>query len=568
MDLITAPQGSSEWRAIRQNYDTASEAAAALGKHKYMTRTALLEQKRTGISREIDSATQSLFNSGHAAEAAARPHAEAIVGSELFPITGSREIEGLKLLASFDGMTMDGEIIFEHKLYSASLAAQVESGVLEPHYTIQMDQQLLVSGASKCLFMTSDGTKEKMAWMWYESNIAKFTALIAGWQQFKNDLAAYAPAEVIEPPKAAPVSDLPAVTVQVRGELTLCNLSDVTPHFDRFLAGAVTELKTDDDFALAEAQAKKGREVAKRCELTAKAVVDQMASVAEVTRQLEDYAAKFNALALKQEKAVTQQKEARKAAAKLERDQAYADHIASLNDEIAPLRLVLADADKPNFVEAMKNQRTLASLYNKLDTELARVKIAADATAAQIRAKLNWFNANASEHKFLFSDLQSLINRGDLEFFQLATKNRIADHEAAEQKRLEAERARIQAEEEAKAAAKVRAEQETAALAQRAAEAYQRAAVAQPVAIPSEQATLQAVASAAPVTTDATIKLGQINDLLGGLKVDAEFLERKGFHARQQQNAKLYRVADLPAIYTAIIHHVQAVAAAPYQAAA
>jgi len=58
----------------------------------------------------------------------------------------------------------------------------LRAGTLDANYTVQMDQQLLVSGAAKCLFMTSDGTADRMAWCWYESNPEKFAALIAGWK--------------------------------------------------------------------------------------------------------------------------------------------------------------------------------------------------------------------------------------------------------------------------------------------------------------------------------------------------------------------------------------------------
>ena len=182
MNILPVTQGSLEWLAARANHFTASEAPIALGVSKYANRTELLHQKSTGITKEVDSFTQNLFDQGHAAEALARGFAEEIIGGELFPVTATITVDGVKLLASLDGSTMDEETIWEHKLFNAELAESVRANNLDPHYTVQMDQQLLVSGAKKCLFMTSDGTPENMEWCWYEPSQEKFDALVAGWQ--------------------------------------------------------------------------------------------------------------------------------------------------------------------------------------------------------------------------------------------------------------------------------------------------------------------------------------------------------------------------------------------------
>ena len=126
-NIIQVLQGSDDWLKIRADHYTASEAPAAMGESKYVTRTELMRQKLTGMYQEVDDAKQALFDSGHAAENAARSIAEGIIGSELYPVTCSLEVDGLPLLASLDGLTMDG-IIWEHKLFSESLAADVRSG--------------------------------------------------------------------------------------------------------------------------------------------------------------------------------------------------------------------------------------------------------------------------------------------------------------------------------------------------------------------------------------------------------------------------------------------------------
>ena len=105
--MITLPfaQGTPEWKEARADYFTASEAPAAAGVSKYLSRTDLLRQKATKIADDISPDKQRLFDKGHEAEAAARSIVEGIIGEDLFPVTGMLDVEGLPLLARFDGLT-------------------------------------------------------------------------------------------------------------------------------------------------------------------------------------------------------------------------------------------------------------------------------------------------------------------------------------------------------------------------------------------------------------------------------------------------------------------------------
>lgn len=189
--LVGIIQGSPEWLAARTQYFTASEAPAMMGTSKYQTRSELMHQKATSLTPEIDRNKQALFDRGHASEAAARAILEQLSGEEFFPITAVDDSG--KLLASVDGITMGDDVLFEHKLWSESLAAQVRSGELEPHYTWQLEQQLLVTGAMKVIFVCSDGTLENWEQMEYLPVPGRAEKLVAGWAQFDKDLADYTP---------------------------------------------------------------------------------------------------------------------------------------------------------------------------------------------------------------------------------------------------------------------------------------------------------------------------------------------------------------------------------------
>ena len=285
MQIHNLNQGTPEWNAFRAEHFGASEAAAMLGLSKYTTRTELLHAKKTGFVKEHSEATKYVFAKGHETEAAARPLIESIIGEQLSPVTCS---EG-KLSCSCDGITFDDSIAWEHKQFNAALFAAVQSGNLPDEYQPQCQQILMITGAKKLIFTVSDGTREKMAQVDVYPDSTWWNAIAQGWTQFSIDLENYHPVEVIEKPQAEAIMALPAVVINVTGELSICNLSSVTPHFDAFLKGANTSLVTDDDFANGEATAKFSRTTAKTLKLKAKEVVDQIASVSEAVRTLELY---------------------------------------------------------------------------------------------------------------------------------------------------------------------------------------------------------------------------------------------------------------------------------------
>ena len=123
-------QGTSQWFSHRAGCNNASDRASALGLSSYKKRTELVREIATGITKEIDDATQRRFDDGHRYEALARPLAEAIIGEDLYPMTVSVSIEGLRrpLSASLDGATADDSTNFEHKSLNADLAAALDQG--------------------------------------------------------------------------------------------------------------------------------------------------------------------------------------------------------------------------------------------------------------------------------------------------------------------------------------------------------------------------------------------------------------------------------------------------------
>lgn len=571
METHDLTQGTPEWHAHRRTHLNASDAPAMMGVSPYKTRTQLLDELATGIVPEVDDATQRRFDDGHRCEALARPLAEKIIGRSLYPIVGS---EG-KYGASFDGLTSDDAINFEHKRLNNELRAVFEMGdpLLPELYTIQMEQQHMVSGAEKTLFMASewddDGNLLEEYHCWYTPDPQLRDRIVAGWEQFEKDLAVHKPKVAQEMPQPDVSMDLPALFVNAHGGVTDSNLQEFGAALKKKLA-EVREipLVTDQDFSNAKETAKLFRERAKQMKQVKESMLAQTVTIGEASQMMDDWAADLNKTALQLEKDVEREDRAKKLAMIDAATLAFKAHVEGLEAETHPIRLVIL---RPDFGVAIKGKRNYASMQDAIDTALAHGKAEADAIAKDVRAKLAIYANDARGYEFLFSDLQTLIAKPQ-DDFTLVVNSRITQHKIAEAEKkeaaLEAERQRIEAQ------AKAKAEREAAeklAVEEARIRAEERAkAEAEAKELATEQAELEAketdfreVLSGPPVMQESMryITIGQINARLGFI-VTADFLARLGFnfHASADKNAKLYRETDFQGICAALVCHINDVA--------
>lgn len=448
-------QGTEEWRKHREGCYNASDAAAALGISGYKPRSALVAEIATGVSEEIDAATQRRFDEGHRYEALARPLAAKFIGDDIFPIVVSIPVDGLRLPlgASLDGATMDGSINFEHKSLNRALAECLERGAIPDEYHPQMEQAMMITGAVRTLFMASQWNDndelvdEKHCW--YESSPALRAKIIPTWQQVERDAANYIPVEEKAPIVAEPVTALPAVIMQAKGSIEIIdNFKIFEPALRDFIQfRLIKEPKTDQDFANLDLQIKALKEAEEQLDAEETRMLKQIDSVDSVKR-LKDmlYAlARDNRLA--SEKLLKAKKESIRSGIILGAQAAWKVHVEQINKTLGRIVLPTIAA---NFAEVIKNKRTLASLQDAVDTELARVKIEANRIADQIRLNLASLNDLAADYKFLFMDAQQLVMKANDDLVSLI-KVRIAEHKAAKQKEEDETRARIQKEEQEKA---------------------------------------------------------------------------------------------------------------------
>jgi len=455
MKIHNVAQGSEAWHALRANYFTASEAPAMMGASKQMKRTELLHAKKTGLDRDVSWWVQkNLFDKGHEAEALARPILEGRIGEDLFPVVGT---EG-DLLASLDGCTILGDVLFEHKMWNEQLAADVRAGTLDPHYYWQLEQQLLVSGAEKVIFVCSDGTEENFVSMEYAPVPGRAATLVAGWKQFQADLQDFTPAEVVPEAVGKTPESLPALRIEVTGMVTASNLEQFKAHSLAVFGSINTVLETDQHFADAEKTVKWCGDVEERLEAAKQHALSQTESIDALFRTIDEISAEARAKRLMLDKLVKARKLSIREDIVMDAAKALQVHIDQINASLGgKARMPAVPAD---FAGAIKGKKTISSLRDSADSELARAKIAASQIGDSIRSNLASLDELAADYMFLFNDVQQLVMKANDDLVALI-KVRISEHQKTEEQKAEAQREQIRQqelkriEEEAKASAPV-----------------------------------------------------------------------------------------------------------------
>lgn len=450
MKLIEVEQGTPEWHALRGQTFGASLAPAMMGDSKHMKRNELLSI-RGGYTDEQFSkwVEERVLDRGHKAEAAARPIVAEAIGQSIDAAFGVSD-EHPELSTSFDGITIFEDITWEHKLWNDALAAAIESGVIDdPHYYWQLEHNLLVSGADKCVFSCGTDDGEKIVKMDYYSVPERRQKLIAGWRQFFDDLAQYKPHEEPPLPEAEPIQQLPALAIDLVGEVRSSN-------FPTFRAGALeaierfpTDLQTDQDFVNAKGVVKWCVDVEDAILEFKRQALGKTASIEELFQQADHLKETVRSKRLTLEKLVKYRETQIKSEIRGDAEQAWRDFIDSIEEGVNR-RVRFTLQPRPDFAAAMKNKRTLSSLHNAVDTLLAQSKIEIIELQNKVAANLRLYDELAADHQFLFRDFQDLIWK-DRDGLEAIVKQRIAEHQSAEEKRLQEERDRIRQEEQDKA---------------------------------------------------------------------------------------------------------------------
>ena len=534
-------QGSAEWLAHRRNYRNASDAAAMLGVSPYKTRTDLLREVATGLSQEPTLELSRLFAEGHRAEALARSHAEAFLHEDLYPCVAT---EG-NLGASFDGLTMDESVAWEHKLLNADLRECFAAGgmgdSLPLHHRVQMEHQMLVSRATqRTLFTASEWDAEGQCvdifHTWYGSDPELRDRVIAGWEQFEEDLKTFNPEDALQPAErlvgASPES-LPALRVEVTGMVKASNLDAFKQHALVVFAGINRTLSTDREFADAEATVKWCSQVEERLAAAKQHALSQTESIDALFKAIDDVSAEARRVRLELNRLVTDRKE------QIRHEIANAAHsrVAEWVEEANRAMpggacLKVAPAVRHAIGEAMRGKRTVDTLRNAADT-------VASATISDLRGVADRFHTNwkaLGEDQHLIPDFPVAGDKQPEDFVALIALRRHQHAEAAQQK---ANREAAQASVVSRITDPPLVPAPTTA-----------PAPAPEPALPPAAATV-----VQETTSPPTLTLGALSDRLD-IKVTAELLASLGFEAHVKRAAKLYHEGDFDAICVRLMQHI------------
>ncbi|MBF6631856.1 MAG: YqaJ viral recombinase family protein [Comamonas sp.] len=597
MQIVSLVQGSAEWLAHRSKHFNASDAPAMMGCSSYKSRSDLIKELATGITPDVDAATQRRFDAGHQFEALARPLAEEIIGEDLSPCVGVNGVWS----ASFDGLTFMHDVGFEHKSLNNTLREAMHEGCtgesLPIEYQIQMEHQAMVATSiEKILFVASKWEGEQLMeerHCWYYPNLELRAKIAAGWLQINKDSEAYDPAaERPAAAMAAPVESLPAVVIQVNGALAIGgNLDAFGDALRGFIAKMVPSPSTDQEFADAEAECKALKKAEDALDAGEDAALASISVVEQMRRLKADLKNLARTTRLAREKLVAAKKDSLRTGLVTGAQSALDRHIQTLNQSLGANWLPRVAG---GFGEVIKGKKSLANMEDAVAVALTSAKHDMTVLAERLETNRKHLMQSDGDWIALFADFATVGAKAEEDFEALAAL-RIGNHKQAEAQRLEAQREQIRKEEAARlereAAAKAKAEAEEAERQRQAAEvqaAQQAKAVIDAAAAPAAKAkcdgnhggnacgdiecwqlpapakvlsvieqqfegSLCAQQARAAPKADAKVegeilKLGQVNTMLknAGLgQISAETLETNGITFTKERGAVLVLTSDV-----------------------
>ena len=192
--MINLKQGSAEWLAHREKYRNASETPAVMGESPWITPYQLWELRTGRREQEVNYA----MRRGTELEPAARAAYEIMTGLVMQPAV---MVDG-DYSASLDGITFDRSLIVEIKCplrgANSALWQQVVQGDVPQHYWLQVQHQLMVSGAERAEFYVFNGDAQEGIALDVLPEAEAFDKICAAWDAFILHIREDAPPELTE----------------------------------------------------------------------------------------------------------------------------------------------------------------------------------------------------------------------------------------------------------------------------------------------------------------------------------------------------------------------------------
>jgi hypothetical protein len=226
--------------------------------------------------------------------------------------------------------------------------------------------------------------------------------------------------------------------------VTASNLEQFKAHSLAVFGSINTELETDQHFADAEKAVKWCGDVEERLEAAKQHALSQTESIDSLFRTIDEISAEARAKRLMLDKLVKARKLSIREDIVMDAAKALQVHIDQINASLGgKARMPAVPAD---FAGAIKGKKTISSLRDSADSELARAKIAASQIGDSIRSNLASLDELAADCMFLFNDVQQLVMKANDDLVALI-KVRISEHQKTEEQKAEAQREQIRQQE-------------------------------------------------------------------------------------------------------------------------
>lgn len=182
MKVINLEQGSEAWLDSRLSTFNASECGALFGCSPFFPKNQDdLAQVKYGGRKVYQNKA---MTAGLEAEPIIRAYAEELIKEPLEPLVGCMDSDE-RFRASFDGITFDGKKIFEAKNSKGTYDYIVKHNKAPEHYYLQVQHQLLVSGANWCLFVARNPESGLMIPLVIEPNTDIQNEIYTKWIEFE-----------------------------------------------------------------------------------------------------------------------------------------------------------------------------------------------------------------------------------------------------------------------------------------------------------------------------------------------------------------------------------------------
>lgn len=163
MKIISVKQNTKEWREWRGKGLGASDVPSVMGDSPWTSTFELWLQKTGVMERSAPNEYQlAAMRRGTELEPKVRKMFEKKMKVEFLAVSAEHDIHAF-MRVSFDGYHKDSNTILEIKCPNKIDHAFAVSGKVPAKYIAQVQQQLLISGASMCYYVSWDGKSKDLA---------------------------------------------------------------------------------------------------------------------------------------------------------------------------------------------------------------------------------------------------------------------------------------------------------------------------------------------------------------------------------------------------------------------